>query len=542
MLTEQEKIQRVSKIVNALRIAPNEVASDVRFNYTTRTNISLDTFLYNYGNCTFDKKIITQAALALPLLFTKQNFKLLINKISNTNLYRDYTNYDSDDQQTDIISINQCTRYDIENLDKNYLTNIGDEIKNELYKSLKQTPRHVIKTYLRPNVLMVTTNRMNVALIIETLLLYIRYKHTDKNIEINQELRELLDKIFIETQKVHGEVDIDISTFIDKISSYIIDIYDKIFDLENIVNTIEMNRLKETFNAFERVQSRYVNEQIEVAQECINSTLQLLNDKYTELYNAQDTQLAFQENKKKQQKQIIDTIKDSKQITIRSAAITNEYNPATATLQIAIKLQTLLTNIDYVSFEKGLIRSKETTPQTLRARFRTATDTCLKLLYLLLMNGPKYAIKVFQTLTINIKSNSKISLTTEFVSRNSVFSPADFSTILLVHGAIPNPHINYYDCYGTAAAQLTKYSDATKFFKQYLDTLTGSVGNLNINDNTVFNKFIWICNFIVHPELPDVAKDIKLFTNLETGEDISIRQLMQSEDFTNAPNRIEDFV
>ncbi len=541
MLTEQGKLQRINMIVNALVRAPNEVGLNARFNYNTRTNISLDTVLYNYGNCTFDRKIITQAALALPLLFTKQNFKLLINKISNAYLYRDYTTYDSDEPQTDIISINQCTRYDIENIDKTYLTNIGDEVKNELYKSLKQTPRHVVKTYLRPNVLMVTTNRMNVALIIETLLLYISYKHTAKNIEINQELTELLEKIFIETQKVHGEVDIDILTFIDNIRGYIIDIYDKIFDLENILNTIETNKLSATFNIFERIQSRYVNYQIEIAQTRIDSTLQKLNNEYTDLYNAQDVQLAFEENKKKQQNQIIDTIKNSKQITLKSANITNEYNAETATLQIAIKLQTLLTNIDYVSFEKGLIRSKEVT-QNLRARFRTATDTCLKLLYLLLMDGPKYAIKVFQTLTINIKSNGKISQTTEFVSRNSVFSPTDFGTILLIYEAIPNPHINYFDCYGTTAAQLAKYSDATKFFKQYLDTLTGSVGNLNINDGTVFNKFIWICNFIVHPQLQDEAKDIKLFTNLETGENLSIRQLMQSEDFTNAPSRIEDFI
>lgn len=524
----------IQQIINKIRqkINPLEVGygSYEIGDHITDQRIVGDPYLQAY-----DISVTKRAILALPILFYKnKKTKIRISKTLNTSEYnyanRSITAYPEPGQLG--IAINEASRYVIENIKALNGENVIEQTK--LQQTLKQTPKHVVYfTITKENdnlVYTINTNRFNFVIITEAILLVLKDLEGQKLIEIDQEVQKELNKIFKAAQDEHDKIEIDDNAFIKTIVSQIERIYDLVFDLRTIQQKIRAEEYKTKLR--QHLSSRKENYRINLSriQSEINGLVETIAQKYNRYYSIQRQQQEYENMDEQKILSPIYTLLKNKNTTILDVSTAN-------VLQIDVLVNTLLTNIDYIAFEKGLIRAKETGSAHIISR----QDPCvIKLTSLLLLNGPKYAIKVAQKVSIKQGAEDDILRVSAIQSNIYGRMSTDLTNAILMNGGIPNPHLNYYNCFGTTATELAKFGRLYETFEQYLTILITSVANLNISDLTVMNKFFEICKTLNDSLENDV--ETKLFVNLETGEELSIKELKETDDYKNAPTDWKELV
>lgn len=491
--------------------------------------ITNDSNLYETNNY-----IITRALLLLPTLFYKKNrTRIELNKIETDYSYnwalKDIRSRESMAPGLYIV-INKISRYTIESVKREQT-----EYEKEFQNVLKQTPKHVVYVEKEPKkqIYIINSNRYNIVLITEAILLILKNLEKENIIELDKEEKELLAKIFKKAQEIHNIVDINGHNFINEIKDYIIQIYDKIFNLKTFEQQIEINKYKQAFTNFNTFSIEKIRQNLTHIETRINQEEHILYDLYKRLTDTRNTKIIQENITKEQIANPIKILLNNKNIKIIRIDCNSEY------LEIQIEINTLLTNIDYIAFEKGLIRLKEI--QSTEHPIKRQAKKVIKMASLFLLNGPKYAMKTTQKLKISCKTDST-NLQIQTIQYNPYTTTITnvWDTIKAFNG-IPNPHLNYYNCFGTTITELAKCNNLYESFQQYLNILTSCVGNLNINDYAVMQKFFDICNAITH-DYADNAIRIKLFKNLETGEELTIKELKETEDYINAPTNWKDLV
>ena len=533
-MNESDNLKIIQQIIQKIRLKNNPLGVGYG-NYEvgdhiTEQRIIGDTYLQDY-----DTTVAKRAILALPLLFHKnKKTKIRISKILDTNEYnyakRSITAYTEPNQLC--IAINEASRYVIENIKA--LIEEDTIEQPQIQQTLKQTPKHVIYFTITKDddklLYTINTNRYNFVIITEAILIILKDLEDQKLIEIDQEIQKELNKVFNETQKEHDKITIDEDAFIKTVKPQIEKIYDLVFDLETIQQKIKAEEYKINLKQYYIVRKDKYRLNLSQIQTEINQMVETINQKYERYYSVQKMQQEYENMDDQKIISPIYTLLKNKNITILNISTTNA-------LQIDILIKTLLTNIDYVAFEKGLIRAKEIGS----GHIISGKDPCvIKLTSLLLLNGPKYALKVAQK--VSIKQGTEDSILRVSAIESNIYSPMTIDLInhITMNEGIPNPHLNYYNCFGTAKTELAKYGRLYETFQQYLTILTTSVANLNISDLTVMDKFFDICKTLDK----SLEKEIntKLFVNLETGEELSIKDLKETDDYKNAPTDWKNLV
>lgn len=530
-MNESSKLQLIQLIINKIRKKNNPLGVGYG-NYEEGDHITEQRIIGDPYIQDINITIAKRAILALPILFYKnKKTRIRISKILDTSEYP-YINRvmetSTESDQLGII-INETSRYIIENIKT--LKEENEIEQHKIQQTLKQTPKHVLyftttktdeKTIYKLN-----TNRFNFVIITEALLLILKDLEEQKLIEINQEIQKELNKIFSATQNEHNKITIDDDTFIKTITPQIEKIYDLMFNLETLEQTIKAEEYKEKLRQYSSYKKENYRLLLNRIQSEINTIAETVVQKYDTYYSIQKQQQEYENMDTQKVISPLDILLKNKNIKILDISTTN-------VLKIDIQINTLLTNIDYIAFEKGLIRAKETgAGHTIGSK-----GSCtIKMASLLLLNGPKYAFKVAQKLSIKQTIDDNILRASAIQSNIYNRMSIDLAEYIQRNKGIPNPHLNYYKCFGTTTTELAKFGKLYETFEQYLTILTACVANLNISDLTVMDKFFDICK-----TLDLMTIETKLFVNLETGEELSINELKETEDYKNAPTNWKELV
>lgn len=523
----QQIISKLRQKINPLKVGYGSYEIG---DHITDQRIVGDPYLQDYNI-----SVTKRAILALPILFYKnKKTKIRISKPLTIGEYRyaknSITAYPEPGQLG--IAINEASRYIIENIKA---SNEGDEIEQpKIQQTLKQTPKHVVYFTITTNedklLYTVNTNRFNFVIITEAILLVLKDLEGQKLIEIDQEVQKELNKIFKAAQDEHDKITIDDNAFVKTIVPQVEKIYDLVFDLRTIEQKIRAEEYKTKLRQHLSRQKENYRINLSRIQSEISGLVETIAQKYNRYYSIQRQQQEYENMDEQKILSPIYTLLKNKNTTILDVSTAN-------VLQIDVLVNTLLTNIDYIAFEKGLIRAKETGS----AHIISQQDPCvIKLTSLLLLNGPKYAIKVAQKVSIKQGAEDDILRVSAIQSNIYGRMSTDLTNAILMNGGIPNPHLNYYNCFGTTATELAKFGRLYETFEQYLTILITSVANLNISDLTVMNKFFEICKTLDNSLENDV--ETKLFVNLETGEELSIKELKETDDYQNAPTEWRELV
>lgn len=409
-------------------------------------------------------------------------------------------------------------------------------------ENLKQTPKHVVRVYNREEEqeginykkTIVVSNRQNALLLVDSVLQFIARCVFNKEITISENCKQQLDNIYDVIKTYKGIVNVNDEEIWEKITPYIFEIYNERIPFDTAISIIEQGRLKQELQTFQRNRIQFFINEITRLKSNIENYEKTILDAYETIRKTQHTKNYLEEESNKSVDNIVKALQTNKSVKLLS--IENNYASSSSgnVFQIKIKINTLLTNIDYALAEKSIIRSKNT---GISHELRYASKEVTKLWYNLLMNGPKYALKVTQDFKLKIRPAGTIEA--ELINCNGYGESYSFT--VNNKQAIPNPHLHYYKCFGTTTTVLAKYSNIDETFEQYLNTLIGCTANLNVNDTTVFKKIIDMLNELTRTYANPDAK-LKLITNLETGEEFSLYEFMQTEDYKNAPDNYKEFV